>query len=194
MTTRAAAVAWLSIMSGCGDEDETAPPVGTWAFSCRELFPGAGLYFAGTNTTTANDWEIKLAFSTSAGGCATPIMRFRAHGPQMVGGPVDEPEGATAIDFIVTARYLTLHDEAARGVLATLGCDASGFALEQEVNLNAMGCGGFAASLQACPADYDIFTIEGDTLYIGKRPAQGDICAPERRPTELDRSWPFIRQ
>jgi hypothetical protein len=190
---RAAAVALMIVVSGCS-EDDTEPPVGTWAFSCRELFPGAGLYFAGTNTTTASDWEIRLAFSATAGGCAAPIMSFRAHGPLTVGDPVEVPAGATAIDFIVTARYLTLHDEAARGVLATLGCDASGFALGAEVNLNAMGCGGFAASLQACPADYDIFTIEGDTLYIGKRPAQGDICAPERRPTELDRSWPFIKQ
>jgi hypothetical protein len=186
-----AAIAAL-VVPGCGDDNDVEPPVGTWAFSCRELFPG--LYFAGTNTTTADDWEVQLAFSGTAGGCATPIMSFRAHGPHTLGGPVDTPAGATAIDFIVTARFVTLHDEAARGVLAALQCDASGFPIDQPVNLNAMGCGAFAASLEACPADYDIFTIEGDTLYIGKRPAQGDICAPDRRPTELDKTWPFVRQ
>ena len=167
-------------------------PIGQWGFECRPLFPGA--FFSGTNTTAADDWEIRLAFSTRADGCAAPSWSFRAHGPHQVGGPVESPAGATAIDFIVTTRYLTLHDDSARGVLAAIGCDTAGFALGEEVNLNAAGCGGFAASLDQCGADHDIFQIEGDTLFIGRRPPQGDICAPERRPTELDRDWAFLRQ
>jgi hypothetical protein len=181
-------------LSACTDDATTAAeaPLGEWAFECRPLFPGA--YFAGTNTTTATDWEIQLAFSTRAGGCGEPSWSFRAHGPHLVGEPVASPPGATAIDFIVTARYLTLHDDSARGVLAAIGCDTSGFALGEAVNLNATGCGGFAASLDQCAADHDIFLVEGDTLFIGRRPPQGDICAPERRPTELDLEWPFVRQ
>jgi hypothetical protein len=182
-------------LGACTDDPATSTaeaPIGEWAFECRPLFPGA--FFAGTNTTTADDWEIRLAFSTRADGCAAPSWSFRAHGPHRLGDPVEAPAGATAIDFVVTARYLTLHDDSARSVLAAVGCDTSAFALGEAVNLNATGCGGFAASLDQCGADHDIFQIEGDTLYIGRRPPGGDICAPERRPTELDRDWPFRLQ
>lgn len=177
----------------CADDSTVEPPVGTWSFDCRPLGP-PGLFFAGTNVTTDRDWEITLALAQTVDGCDAPILTFRAFGTHVVHGPVDTPPGATAIDFVVSSRRMTLLDDEARDALAGLGCDASGFALGEEVNLDATGCGGFAASLEQCPADYDIFAIEGDTLYIGRRPASGDICAPERRPTELDRDWPFLRQ
>lgn len=48
------------------------------------------------------------------------------------------------------------------------------------------GCAAFGQyPVDACPADYDLVARDGDTLYFGQRPADNDMCTPERRPTEL---------
>jgi hypothetical protein len=36
-----------------------------------------------------------------------------------------------------------------------------------------------------CSADYDLVSLEGSSLQFGARPADNNMCTPDKRPTKL---------
>jgi hypothetical protein len=50
----------------------------------------------------------------------------------------------------------------------------------------AAGCAAFGQYPAAqCPADFDLLDVDGGTLHFGNRPADNNMCTPDRRPTQL---------
>jgi hypothetical protein len=39
--------------------------------------------------------------------------------------------------------------------------------------------------LSECDGEYDLVTLRGDRLYLGARPADGNLCSEGKRPLEL---------
>lgn len=55
--------------------------------------------------------------------------------------------------------------------------------IEQDVSEK--GCSGWK-SVAECSGDYDILSLDKEgELYFGSRPADNDMCSPEKRPTSL---------
>jgi len=55
--------------------------------------------------------------------------------------------------------------------------------IEKDISEN--GCSAWK-SVKACPGDYDLLSLDDEgKLYFGERPADNDMCSPEKRPTTL---------
>ena len=64
------------------------------------------------------------------------------------------------------------------------GCGRAGFAVGQATDILADGCAGLGAyPLAACPAEHDLVVLDGASLRLGARPADGNLCTDARRPT-----------
>jgi hypothetical protein len=45
------------------------------------------------------------------------------------------------------------------------------------------GCAAFRVpAASECPMEFDVVRLQGRELYLGPRPASGDLCRPEARP------------
>jgi hypothetical protein len=59
----------------------------------------------------------------------------------------------------------------------------TGLAVGKPADL-AAGCAGLGQyPLSSCDRDYDLVSIDGDTLRFGERPADNNMCSEEKRPT-----------
>ena len=55
--------------------------------------------------------------------------------------------------------------------------------VEKDISEN--GCSAWQ-SVKACPGDYDLLSLDSEgKLYFGERPADNNMCSPEKRPTQL---------
>ena len=55
--------------------------------------------------------------------------------------------------------------------------------VEKDISEN--GCSAWQ-SVKACPGDYDLLSLDSEgKLYFGERPADNNMCSPEKRPTKL---------
>jgi hypothetical protein len=62
--------------------------------------------------------------------------------------------------------------------------------VEKDISDN--GCAAWK-SVKACPGDYDLLSLDKEgKLYFGARPADNDMCSPEKRPTQL--TPPVVKQ
>ena len=62
----------------------------------------------------------------------------------------------------------------------------------EEQETSTTGCV-FLRPVTACATDHDIVKVEGNQLFFGKRPADNDMCAPEKRPAALA-ALPVVKQ
>lgn len=54
-----------------------------------------------------------------------------------------------------------------------------------EKDISETGCSAWK-SVAACPGDHDLLSLDKNgNLYFGERPADNDMCTPEKRPTKL---------
>jgi len=56
--------------------------------------------------------------------------------------------------------------------------------LDTPQDVSKTGCLSFR-SIDACPIEYDIVSVQGDSLQLGLRSGDADICSAEKRPQEL---------
>jgi hypothetical protein len=154
---------------------------GRWASPCVD--PGSGQALRLTFRLTAAAWE--LAYETFADpACATAFFTVGITGRYEVDGPSAAVLGAHEARFGFGTRAVTPASEAAAAFLRS-ACSGHSFAPGAATDL-AGGCAQLGAyPIAACPTDYDLVAREGATLRFGKRPANNDMCAADKRPTEL---------
>jgi hypothetical protein len=91
--------------------------------------------------------------------------------------------GAQPADFRFATRTLTPLTRAIAAALVAAGCGPAPWPVGEARDVGARGCLAFRVpSLADCPVEFDVLRREGDALFLGARPATGDLCAPERRP------------
>jgi hypothetical protein len=65
-------------------------------------------------------------------------------------------------------------------------CGHSNWKLGKSKNIQKPGCPQLGAyPLSMCKGEYDIVKVEGQNLFFGARPADGNLCSEDRRPKEL---------
>jgi hypothetical protein len=92
--------------------------------------------------------------------------------------------GAFAAEFAFDARELTPHTDVVAAALTASNCGRVPWAPETPQSVYPTGCPSFRVfGRDACPREFDLVRLEADRLSFGARPADGNLCAPERRPT-----------
>jgi len=132
-------------------------------------------------------WSIEVNVYADANG-QFPLFRIDYEGPYEITGPSSVLPGAFNGTFAFAEKHLTLlTDDPA--VIEGLGFQDCGLQLGIKTDVSEMGCS-FVESVEECPADYDLISIEDGILYPGRR--TDNMCEPEGRPTQ--RGFPMRKK
>lgn len=108
---------------------------------------------------------------------------FRTEGPYRIGEPSAAVPGAFEAVFGEEVKVVTLlADDAA--VVAAFGFASCGLQAGEETDISATGCAAWKPVAE-CGEDHDLLALDAAGLYFGVRPADNDMCTPDRRPTAL---------
>lgn len=120
--------------------------------------------------------------------CKNKLVTVKIAGPYEVGQPSKAAPGAYEATFAFDTKTITPHVDGLAGALAQMGCGSGTWkAGEGQSVFDDKGCPGFGQYPKSqCTADYDLVKVEGDKLQFGKRPADNNMCSPDKRPAELN--------
>jgi uncharacterized protein YceK len=186
-------LATLSLLSGCattGGATGTAvipsELKGTWTSAVCESMPnadGSKTYFKRIFDMTETNWALK--FETFGDeGCTARLFTARFEGPYTLLKDSDKVAGATEGNFVFAKHYMTAHAQGVADWFQSAKCGAAQWKVGEEQETSTTGCV-FLRPVSACGTDHDIVKVEGNQLFFGQRPADGDMCSPDKRPTAL---------
>ncbi len=172
------------------DKVPTAPvlPVlaGTYAEeSCRKITnaDGTDSFVKQSWIITPSTWSRDVVVYGDD-QCTTKQATIHADGPYNVTGPSKSVPGAFDVDRAFSHRVVTAHVDGYIAVLQSYGCGKAPYAVNEPQDVLAGGCKDLG--LMPCDKEHDIVKLDKDTIAFGKRPADNDICTPDKRPTELE--------
>lgn len=165
---------------------------GTWTGPCFASPQGDGSYNQLTFRMTTTDWDLDYgAFGDDA--CTAKFLTVNIQGPYELGSASSVAPGAREGKFGFATKTVTPHMDAAVGVING-ACGVTDAAVGEPFDLSA-GCAGLGAyPIQECGSDYDIVMLSGDTLHFGSRPADNNMCTPDKRPSKFEGGAQVTRQ
>lgn len=168
--------------------------VGTWVGPCFPSPAGDGSFNQLTFRMTEADWDLDyVAHGDEACSGAAKFMTVNIKGPYALGDASDAAEGARQGVFSFTTKTVTAHQDGAVAFLKE-ACGMETLEVGKAADLNG-GCAKLGAYPVAdCGADYDIVKLDGATLHFGKRPADNNMCAEDKRPTTFEGGAAVTRQ
>ena len=173
-----------------GSETGDPPPdlEGRWGSACvpSPQADGSTQYFDLELELGSSRWALDYGVHADD-ACSTPLATVFIEGPYSLTLPSAAVDGAWEATFGFETKTLTPHADAITGFLATQeGCGAAPWETGVAQDVLATGCAAFGQYPgSACAADYDLVAYDGEVLRLGARPADNDMCTPDRRPTEL---------
>jgi hypothetical protein len=187
-------LATLTLAAGCattggasGTQVKTKDLKGSWTSAVCEAMPanpdGSRTYFKRRFTLTEREW--KLNFETFGdAGCTARLFTARFEGPYSLGKDSEKVAGATEGDFAFGRTFMTAHVQPVADWFQGAKCGTGAWKVGEEQETSATGCV-FLKPVTACGMDHDVVKVEGDRLFFGQRPADNDMCTPDKRPTAL---------
>lgn len=86
--------------------------------------------------------------------------------------------------FVENKKFVTLKTND-QNLIQGFGFAPCDFTKEVEKDISETGCS-LWKSVKDCKQDYDLLSLDkAGKLYFGDRPADNDMCTPEKRPTKL---------
>lgn len=159
---------------------------GTWKSTCESVPNGQGgtMNFTRAFKNTAKTWSIDFTVYGDA-ACTQKFFSADISGPYKLGQPSDKVEGATEGEFLITSRKVTPQNEGAVQMLSK-ACGGTDWAVGKAKDLTKDGCPALGMHPTAtCKGENDVVKVDGKNLFFGQRPADGNLCTPEKRPTAL---------
>jgi hypothetical protein len=182
-----ATLATLSTVA-CGGAKTHVKPAdlsGRWDSPTCEALPngdGTNSYIQRHFQLTEADWTLNMtAFGDAQ--CQVKLFSARVRGPYTLVQDSQKVEGATEGDFRFNERFMTAHVQDLAGAFNASKCGAGDWTVgvEQAVPNACL----FFQPLASCGADHDVVKVDGDKLFFGQRPADNDMCSPDKRPQAL---------
>ncbi len=156
--------------------------VGTWESpSCESI--GGNNFIQRHFTLTENTWTLNLnAFGDAQ--CQVKLFTARIQGPYTLVQNSAAVPGATEGNFGFGELYMTPHVQGLADAFQNAKCGTGTWKVGEEQRTTETGCLFFRPT-SACGTDHDLVKVEGNQLFFGQRPADNDMCSPEKRPTAL---------
>ena len=175
------------LADGFADADALRALSGTYASTAPEPWYGG----FGTREFTFGDGRWGLVFTHALDpGMEVKTFQFVTEGPYAVGEAVAGVPGAFAGDFTEEVKKVRLVMEDPE-MIAAFGMAECGLVPGEVVDISETGCAGWKPVAE-CGVDHDLFAMDAKGVYFGVRPADNDMCTPDRRPTAL--LMPVVRQ
>jgi hypothetical protein len=155
---------------------------GTWVSpTCESI--GNNNYIQRHFTLTDNTWELNLhAFGDAQ--CQAKLFTARITGPYTLVQDSALVAGATEGNFGFGEIYMTPHIQPLADAFQNGKCGSGTWKVGEEQRTSDTGCLFFKPT-SACATDHDLVKVQGDQLFFGQRPADSDMCTPDKRPTAL---------
>jgi hypothetical protein len=163
--------------------------VGTWKSTCESVPNGQGgtMNFTRTFKNTAKTWSIDFTVYGDA-ACTQKFFTADISGPYTLGKASEKVAGATEGEFLITKRTVTPHNDAAVQMI-TQACGVKDLKAGKAKDLTKEGCAGLGMHPTAtCKGEHDLVKLDGKNLFFGERPADGNLCTPEKRPAALGKT------
>ncbi len=159
---------------------------GTWTSEACES-DGTNA-FRRTFSFSGDRWEI--AFVTYGDAECTPemaLIQFDFGGVVEIDDPSDAVDGALDAFFGFSSRTITPVSDAAAAFLNDgSACGSADWQTGTARDVQTDGCPDFGVlPADACAGEFDLVALEEQTLRLGTRPADNNLCTDELRPTSL---------
>ena len=142
------------------------------------------LFRIGTIPKQRTTWDLDYVANADA-DCTLSFMTVNIVGDYTL-EEAASVEGARNGTFGFTTKTATAHMEDAVAVING-ACGVTDATVDTALDISARCAGLGAYPIATCPADYDIIMLNEDgTVSFGARPADNDMCTPEKRPTTFE--------
>jgi hypothetical protein len=112
------------------------------------------------------------------------VFTFRTAGTYKVLDKSKAVDHAYNAVFYEDKKWVTLKTDDQQ-LIQVFGFASCNITKDIEKDISLTGCSAWK-SVANCPGDHDLLSIDKEgKLYFGERPADNDMCSPEKRPTKL---------
>lgn len=155
---------------------------GTWASPASEDW-GRGTFGTRSFTFADGTWSLDFALALDPGMNAK-VFEFHTAGTYDVGAPSKVVPGAHDMLFREATKAVTLR-ATDPNLIAAFGLAECNLTPDAKTDISVNGCA-IWKPVSVCGEDHDLLALDGDgKLYFGVRPADNDMCTPDKRPTAL---------
>ena len=176
----AAALAAPVLADTAADRAALQSLTGTWHSPTVEEWYGG----YGTREFVFADGRWSLTFVHALDpGMTQRTFQFRTGGAYAVGDPSPAVPGAFATIFDEDWKHLTLLTPVPE-IAAAMGLAGCGLTVNLEADISDSGCAAWRP-VSVCGEDHDLLALSEAGLHFGQRPADNDMCTPDKTPTAL---------
>jgi len=192
------AVVVIVAAAGCPAAQVKPPPppqpslVGAWQSGCFKIVNAdetegsARATFGVTDSLWAMDTQI---FGDDT--CGQVVGTVHSDGGYALERPSSIAPGAWELRLDVRTRKVTPHVDGFIAYLQAVSC-GDGYKVDRAMDILDLSCPALGAQpFATCGAEHDVVVVNGMTLTLGARPADGNVCTPAARPRALGK--PFTR-
>lgn len=184
--SKSAALLGLALLSTAAAAAPPAEPLRT--LSGEYVSAGAEDWGRGTFgrrdfTFADGHWTLRFVLALDP-DFAHEVFAFRTGGSYRVTRPSPAVPGAFEADFHEGAKFVTQLTPDAK-LAEAFGLAGCGLAVGVERDISGSGCA-LWRPVAVCAEDHDLLALDAaGGLRFGVRPADNDLCTPEKRPTAL---------
>lgn len=136
-----------------------------------------------TFTFDQGKWTLKFTLALDP-ELKNPVFIFRTYGDYKVLRKSKLVKNAYEALFLEDKKFVTLKTDN-QNLVNAFGFAPCGMTVNVEKDISQAGCSAWKA-VTVCNQDNDLLALDKDgNLYFGERPADNDMCSPEKRPTKL---------
>ncbi|MCA3016954.1 MAG: hypothetical protein INH41_31615 [Myxococcaceae bacterium] len=176
VTTAALTLATLAV---AGDADLRKAAAGRWRSEAAEDM-GNGSFCTRDFTFKGGAWQLTFTIYADK-ELKTPLLALDLAGPWATGKASEKVPGATEATFDFTSKKVTLR---AKDVAKNFGMDGCGLEVGKAKDVSKTGCS-FVAPVAQYGREFDLLKVDGAAMWLGARPADGNMGAEDKRPTAL---------
>jgi hypothetical protein len=170
LTTAALADADLHKAAKGRWKSEAAEDLGNGSFATRDF------------TFTGKKWQLTFTIFADK-DLTSPLVAMDFEGPWRPSKASEKVPGATEAIFEFTSKKVTLK-AADVAVAKNFGMDGCGLSPNTPKDVSKTGCS-FVGSVAAYGKEFDLLKVDGTSLWLGARPADGNMGSEDKRPTAL---------
>ena len=148
--------------------------------------PGVEAWYGGFGTRefVFRDGQWSLTFTHALDAAMTlRTFQFRTGGGYAVGAPSPFVEGAFQTVFDEDWKHVTLLTDVPE-IVSGMGMAECNLTVNLERDISETGCAAWRP-VAVCGQDHDLLALSSDGLHFGVRPADNDMCSPDKTPTAL---------
>lgn len=142
---------------------------------------GNNMYAFRSFEFNGNQWELWFTMYFDE-EMRNPVFTFRAVGTYEIGS-ASEINGANNAVFTFTKKFMTLKSSD-EGVIKNFGFANCELTPNQEADISQNGCS-FLQSVANYGREYDLISLSNERLFLGARPADGNMGSEDKRPATL---------